>query len=176
MAIHFINGRIVSGSGLHIINGRIIELPSAGGGGSSAYSITGNITATATPAAVLDYQQHPSFIGDVTTTSTPAAVMSFTRNHAIAGDVSVVLTPSAVMSYTPDSSASYSIAGDVSVILTPSAGLDHQIHPSITGSVTISLLPSAGFNTFEILDTSVSMRSESVINYYRGESLYNAIR
>jgi hypothetical protein len=109
------------------------------GGGSSTYSIAGDVTISSTPAATTDYQQHPAISGDVSITATPAAVLDKQQHPAITGDSAITVTPAAVMGF----GSGYTVVGDVSISATPSATLSYSQHHAIAGSVTTSITPAA---------------------------------
>ena len=136
-------------------------------GGASSHSIVGSVTVSATPAATLDYQQHPSISGDVTISSTPFATMGFSSGYTIVGDVSVSVTPASVM----DHQSHHVIAGGVQTSLTPAAVLDHQSHHAIIGDVALSVTPAATlfFGSGEYIqgDVTISSTPAGVMSFTR---------
>ena len=102
-------------------------------------SIVGDVPVSATPAALLDFSQHPSIVGDVPVSATPAALLDFSQHPSIVGDVPVSATPAALLDFTQHPS----IVGDVPVSATPAALLDFTQHPSIVGDIPVSATPAA---------------------------------
>lgn len=139
----------------------------ADSGGASSHSIVGSVTVSATPAATLDYQQHPSISGDVTITSTPSATMGFSSGYTIVGNVSLSVTPASVM----DHQSHHVIAGGVQTSLTPAAVLDHQSHHAIIGDVALSVTPAATlfFGSGEYIqgDVTISSTPAGVMSFTR---------
>lgn len=111
----------------------------ADSGGPSAYSITGSVTASATPAATLDFQRHAAITGSVTVAVTPAATTGFNSGYTILGNVSVSVTPSATLNY----SQHHAIVGDVTATFTPAATMAQQSHHAIVGDVTATITPAS---------------------------------
>ena len=85
---------------------------------SNAYSITGDVTLTLTPASTMAHASHYGVLGDITLSLTPNALMAHASHYGIVGDVTLDLIPAATMLYT---TSGYSIIGDVTLSLTPAS-------------------------------------------------------
>jgi hypothetical protein len=131
------------------------------------HTIVGSVTTSLTPAAVVDFTQHPEIDGDVTVQVTPAATMHYTTLPHIVGSVTVTVTPAATMLATVTPTARTdgriifvrrprrrrSFEGAVGIAVTPHAVLAFTAAPKprivpayhrrFVGSVAISIRPTA---------------------------------
>ncbi len=133
---------------------------------AASYSITGNVTADVTPAAIMTAHFDFSVVGNVMVTLSPDGIEQYNQHLNLTGSVPLDITPLStfVKNIHPSLSGNIpltlsaegifdfnihpSIDGNVTSQFEAASVMDVQIHPSIDGTVSVTLTPQSGMSAF----------------------------